>query len=164
MTRVKSERDGSVQAPDRNEFEEARRLGVDIKQVRQTIRDCWEHSDNGVSFRAALAEQNLTLAQGDRRDFVVLDHEGGLHALGKKILGASAAQTRSRLSDINRDELPTIAQARERIAEHRRDAHDQSMPDPDLREMAWQDALAKAAIEKEKIERPLRRAETELER
>jgi hypothetical protein len=152
LTRVTSERDGPVQSANRDEFEEARRLGVDIKQVRQTIRDCWEHSDNGASFRAALADRNLTLAQGDRRDFVVLDHEGGLHALGKRILGVSAAQTRNRLSDINRDELPTIAQAREHIAARKRDAKDRSMPDPDLKEIAWQDALAKAAIEKEKIE------------
>jgi hypothetical protein len=153
LTVVKNERDGSVQAPKRNEFEQARRLGVDIKHVRQTIRDCWEHSDNGVSFRAALADQNLTLAQGDRRDFVVLDQEGGLHALGKRILGVTAAQTRSRLSDLNRNEMPSIAQVRQLIAEQQRHPQDRVMPDPDLREMAWQDALAKAAIEKEKIER-----------
>ncbi len=34
LTRVKNERDGSVMAPNRNEFEQARRLGVDIHAVR----------------------------------------------------------------------------------------------------------------------------------
>jgi hypothetical protein len=148
LTPVANERDGSVPAPTRDEFEQARRLGVDIRMVRQTIRDCWEHSDSGRSFEAALADQGFVLAQGDRRAFVVVDHEGGLHALGKRILGVTAGQIRARLSDLDREELPTIELARNLTAERQID-----MRDPRREEIAWQDALAKAAIEKEKIER-----------
>lgn len=145
LTRVKNERDGPVMAPNRNEFEEARRLGVDIQAVRNTIRDCFERSDGGRSFEAALADHGFVLAQGDRRAFVVIDHEGGIHALGKRVLGITSGQTRDRLADLDRDQLPTVEQARTFIRE--------PMRDPNREEMSWQDKLAKAAIEKEKVER-----------
>ena len=145
LTRVKNERDGPVMAPNRNEFEEARRLGVDIQAVRNTIRDCFERSDSGRSFEAALADHGFVLAQGDKRAFVVVDHEGGTHALGKRILGITSGQTRDRLADLDRDQLPTVEQARSIIRE--------PMRDPVREEISWQDKLAKAAIEKEKVER-----------
>jgi hypothetical protein len=155
LTRVSSERTGPVRAPLRNEFEEARRLGVDIQAVRQGIRDCFERSDNGRSFEAALAEQGWVLAQGDRRAFVVIDHEGGIHALGKRILGITSGETRERLADLDGNQLPGVDQARSFIREHeggREKTKEEPMRDPHREEMAWQDALAKAAIEKEKVE------------
>lgn len=168
LTRVRNERDGPVMAPDRKEFEEARRLGVDIQAVRNTIRDCFERSDNGRSFEAALADHGFVLAQGDRRAFVVIDHEGGIHALGKRILGITAAQTRERLADLDRDELPGVEQARSFVRERqggREKNEPVAMRDPHRDEMAWQDALFKAAIEKEKVERefvdPTKRLEIE---
>lgn len=156
LTRVKNERDGTALAPTRNEFEQARRLGTDIHAVRQTIRDCFERSDNGRSFEAALADHGFVLAQGDRRDFVVIDHEGGIHALGKRILGVTAGQTRDRLADLDRDQLPSVEQARNFVREQqlgRDNAKPEPTRDPHRDEMAWQDRLAHAGIDKEKIER-----------
>jgi hypothetical protein len=156
LTRVRNERDGPVMAPSRHEFEEARRLGVNVHEVRKTIRDCYERSDNGRSFEAALADHGYVLAQGDRRDFIVIDHKGGMHALGKRILGVSAGQARDRLADLSREELPTVEHARSLLRERQpgmERAGQGPMRDADRDEMAWQDALAKAAIEKEKIER-----------
>ena len=49
------------------------------------IRNCWDRSDCGLSFQAALEHEGLILAQGERRDFIVVDREGGPHALGKRI-------------------------------------------------------------------------------
>ncbi|HEY4359729.1 MAG TPA: hypothetical protein VGN17_02115 [Bryobacteraceae bacterium] len=152
LTRVRNERDSPAQAPTRDEFEQARRLGVDLHDVRSTIRECWERADCGHSFQAALAENALTLAQGDRRDFLVLDSAGGLYALGKRILGVSASEIRVRLSDIDRGSLPTVEQARQLIPE-RHTVLDGRMPDPDREERRWHDALSKAAIDKEKTER-----------
>jgi len=156
LTRVKNERDSPVRAPSRDEFEQARRLGVDIQAIREVIRECWDHSDNGHSFRAALAERGLMLTQGDRRDFVVLDPEGGLHALGKRVLGVSAAQTRDRFSDLDRGHLPTVEQGRQLLADRPNDltrATPERMPDPYRESLIWEDKLARAAIEKEKTER-----------
>jgi hypothetical protein len=98
----------------------------------------------------------MILARGDRRDFVVIDHAGGMHALGKRILGIPASQIRDRLADVDRDELPTVEHACSFVREQqavRERAKTEAMPDPHSDELAWQDALAKAAIEKEKVER-----------
>jgi len=120
LRRIGLERDPEYKtnAPTRDELEEARRLKTDLKEIRETIRDCWEHSDNGRSFSAALEQEGLILARGDRRDFVVIDQEGGHHALNKGITGATAAKTRERLSDIDRAELPTVEQAQAHQLEH----------------------------------------------
>jgi hypothetical protein len=103
-------------APLRPQEEQARRLGVDIRDVLETVRECFDRSDCVRSFAAALAHKDLALAQGERRDFVVVDHAGGIHALGKRILGLSAAQIRARLSDLAKESLPTVEQARQRIS------------------------------------------------
>jgi len=106
-------------APTRVEEEQARRLELDVHATREAIRACFERSDCGLSFEAALAAQDLLLARGDCRDFLVLDREGGMHALGKRILGVPAAEIRHRLADLCRDLLPTLDQAREFIAAKR---------------------------------------------
>jgi hypothetical protein len=113
LTQVRDERDPEqkARAAGRNEFEQSRRLDTDIKAIRETIRGCWDHSDNGRSFEAALRDKGMVLARGDRRDFVVIDHDGGTHALSKRITGATAAETRARLSDLDRESLPRVTSA-----------------------------------------------------
>lgn len=156
LTVVKNEREGPIKyAPTRAQEEQARRLGVDIHQVRNTIRACWDRSDCGRTFEAALADQGLTLAQGDRRGFVVIDDRGGLHVLSKRILDVTAAKIRDRLSDLDRDQLPTVEQARDFIREASRQRQPEKPApawDRERDDQALHDAVIKAAIEKEKIE------------
>jgi hypothetical protein len=103
---------------DRREVEESRRLGTDVRAIRTAILDCFEKSDNGRAFKAALDERGFQLANGDRRDcFVVVDAAGGQHALNKKLTGKTLAETRTRLSDLDRTQLPTVEQAQEVQAE-----------------------------------------------
>jgi sulfate adenylyltransferase subunit 1 (EFTu-like GTPase family) len=59
----------------------------------------------------------MILARGDRRDFVVIDLAGGDHALSKRITGASAAEMRVRMADIDREQLPSVDAAKDRQAE-----------------------------------------------
>jgi hypothetical protein len=100
-----------------------------------------------------------------------MDHAGGLHALGKRILDVSAGQIRARLADLDRNGMPTIEQAREFMLDLPRDRadrltreladvqaqikaeHEYARRDPVRDEIQWQDALDKAAIAKEKTER-----------
>ncbi|MBV8577307.1 MAG: hypothetical protein JOZ58_19985 [Acetobacteraceae bacterium] len=97
---------------DRNEYEESKRLGTDVRAIRNGILDCLEHADSGKAFKAALEERSLMLANGDRRDcFVVIDEAGGHHALNKKLTGMSLAETRERLADLDRTQLPGVEQA-----------------------------------------------------
>jgi hypothetical protein len=110
---VTNKRKGHIKyAPTRAEDEQARRLGLDIHETRNDIRSCYERSDCGASFQAALKDEGFILARGERRDYVVIDRAGGIHALGKRVLGESAAKIRDRLSDVPRAQLPTVEQAR----------------------------------------------------
>lgn len=113
LTEVPSTRKGSIEyAPTRREEEQSRRLGIDLRDHRETIRECFERSDCGRSFQRALEEQGMVLAKGERRDYIAIDRAGGMHALGKRILGMSAAKVRERFADLARDDLPTVAEVR----------------------------------------------------
>jgi hypothetical protein len=117
LTPVPNERRSPIGfAPTRSEEEQARRLGVDVHATRESIRNCFVRSDCGRSFRDALAHEGLVLTRGDRRDFLVVDGAGGIHALGKRIVGMSAAHIRDRLDDLSDEALPTLEQARGAIA------------------------------------------------
>jgi 23S rRNA pseudoU1915 N3-methylase RlmH len=103
-----------ARAADRREFEESRRLETSINDIRTAILDSFSKSDSGRSFAAAMKAQGYELANGDRRDnFVVIDHAGGHHALNKKLTGKTLAEIRTRLSDLDRSQLPTVDQAKE---------------------------------------------------
>lgn len=103
---------------DRDEVEESRRLGTDVRAIRTSILDSYEQSDSGKAFKAALEAKGLVLANGDRRDcFVVVDPEGGHHALTKKLTGQTLAATRERLADLDRSQLPSVDQAKTLQAE-----------------------------------------------
>ena len=114
LTRVANERDADTRtrAADREEFEQSRRLDTDLRAIRNAIHDCWRAADSGQAFAAALAEQGLILARGDRRPFVIIDRAGGDHALSKRITGATAALTRARFADLEPDHLPSVAEAK----------------------------------------------------
>jgi Ti-type conjugative transfer relaxase TraA len=140
-------------APTRAEDEQARRLGLDPHEVRQTIRQCWERSDCGRTFETALAEQGMVLAAGDRRDFVVVDQAGGVHALGKRILDVSAAEVRKRMADLPHEQMASVEEARAFLQEQAV-RKEQEKPvlawDREHSEVAWQKAVVDAAIESAK--------------
>ena len=54
-----------ARAADRNEFEESRRLGTDVREIRTAILDCLEQSDGGKAFKAALEGRGFDA--GERR-------------------------------------------------------------------------------------------------
>ncbi len=114
LTLVANERDPAdkTKAAGRNEFEQSRRLGTNLKDIRTTIHACWQSADNGKAFAASLDQQGLILARGDKRDFVIIDRDGGDHALSKRITGATASETRARLADIDRAALPSVDEAK----------------------------------------------------
>jgi len=156
---VTSKREGEIKyAPTRAQEEQARRLGLDIHAVRNTIRACYDRSDGGASFRAALENEGMILAQGERRDFLVVDQAGGLHALGKRLLDVSAAKLRERLSDIEREKLPTVAAGRELInqQEMRKEGQKiQEVWDRDLADQVWLNAVIDASLAKDNKMRDL---------
>jgi hypothetical protein len=113
----KREDERELAAPSFGEDQEARRKGQDLKETRAAIREAWEQSKDGSSFAAALKERGLELAQGDRRDYVAVDDRGAAHSIGKRTTGASAAEVREKLADLDRARAPTVEQVREQQRE-----------------------------------------------
>lgn len=86
--------------------------GLSPATVREHVTLLWQQSDSGNAFKAALESNGYILCKGDRRDYVIIDPAGDDHSLARRISGAKAAEVRERLSDIDRDALPTVAEGR----------------------------------------------------
>lgn len=80
------------------EWQESKRRGVDPRWTKQVVQSCWSRSDNRPAFERALQEHGLFLSRGDRRDFVLVDHDGSVHSLSRA-LGVKAKDVRARLGD-----------------------------------------------------------------
>lgn len=90
------------------EQQQAHRGGESVHEIRDRIKSAWEQSDNGQSFSAALEAEGFTLAQGDRRDFVAVDDYGNPYSIGKRTTGASPADIRAKLADLDPDNVPSV--------------------------------------------------------
>ena len=120
LTIVSNERQphDRARAAGRNELEESRRLGTNVREIRTAILDSLERSDGGKAFKAALEGRGFVLANADRRDcLIVIDEAGGLHPVNKKLSGLTLAETRARLGDLDRSQLPSVEQAKAMQAE-----------------------------------------------
>ena len=108
--------DGKVKRPDRTpsraELRQEERTGIKGKAVKEQVSAIFRSSDGPQAFKAALEENGYQLAQGDRRDFVILDWAGGIHSLAKRIDGVRTAELREFMSPIDRASLPTTEEAR----------------------------------------------------
>jgi hypothetical protein len=93
------------------EWQQGERQGRDPAARKDQITAIRQAADSGQAFKAALEEQGYMLAKGDRRDFVIVDQTGAIHSLGRQIRDLKAAALREFMKDIDRESLPTAAQA-----------------------------------------------------
>lgn len=66
-----------------DEWQQAKRQGVDPREIKTLFRDAWNRSDGQRAFANALAEYGYFLAQGDRRGFVAVDIHGEIYSVAK---------------------------------------------------------------------------------
>jgi hypothetical protein len=96
------------------EWQQAKRLDLDPREIKQSIQDAWKHSDNQQAFAASLIERGYMLARGDRRGFVALDHRGEVYSLAR-FAGVKTKELNARLG--SPDALPSVDEARGLIRE-----------------------------------------------
>lgn len=82
----------------REEWQQARRLGLDPREVKAVFRQAWQASDNCAAFEQALAERGFRLARGDRRGVVAVDYRGEVYAVARQA-GVKTAEVEARLGD-----------------------------------------------------------------
>lgn len=99
----------------------AARSGIDREQVKDELTALWRATDSGQAFKAAIEERGYVLARGDKADFCVVDHAGNAPNLVRRLDGVRTAEMRARMGDVDREALPSVADARqaqrERFAE-----------------------------------------------
>lgn len=119
--------DGKVQRPDRTpsraELRQEERTGIKGKDVKAEVTAAFRASDGPEAFRSALQEKGYQLAQGDRRDYVIVDGKGGVHSLARRIDGVNTAQLREFMSPLDRASVPSVDEAKE-LARLAREAGD----------------------------------------
>ena len=93
--------------PSKAATRQAERTGLQLDQIKTNIQAAWTNSSAALPFNTALAEHGLTLARGDRRDYVVMDAAGGVHSL-PRMLGIKTAEVRAKLGGIKPETVPTI--------------------------------------------------------
>lgn len=95
------------------QWQQAKRIGKDPKQIKAVFQECWSTSDTQSAFAQVLKEHGYVLTRGDRCCFVAVDHRGEVFAVSKWA-GIKTEEVRSRL--IDEQSLPLIDEARIRIA------------------------------------------------
>ncbi len=133
------ERDGKSRperTPSHAQMQQAERTKLAVADVKAHVAQLWQTSENGAAFQDALQHAGFTLAKGDRRDFVVVDFNGGVHSLSR-VAGIKAQDVRERMSDINRDDLSSVDEARMTVKGRKQ----QATADYGLAHSALMDAL-----------------------
>ncbi len=82
----------------REQWQQARRVGLDPRELKAVFRQGWERSDSKASFERALKERGFWLARGDRRGFVAIDYRGEVYSLSR-YAGVKPKDLEARLGD-----------------------------------------------------------------
>ena len=116
------DRDG--ERPERTPYpptmQQGERLKRDPKAVKAEISAIYRGADSGRAFVAGLEDAGYTLAQGDKRGYVILDPEGGVHSLSRAA-NVKAAELRETLKDYPFHSLPTVEAVRSASRDRQRE-------------------------------------------
>ncbi|MDD9911219.1 MAG: relaxase [Ahrensia sp.] len=96
------------------EWQQAKRLKVDPRKIKEAMQDAWAMSDSVSAFANALRELGFWLARGDRRGHVAVDINGNVFAIARSV-GVRARDIRARLGEA--DTLPSVEETRSVIHE-----------------------------------------------
>ncbi len=94
------------------EWQQLKRQGIDPKEMKMLCQNAWKHSDDLKSFKHALEERSLFLAQGDRRGFVILDNSSKVYSLSR-FGGIKTKELKNRLG--SPDQLATVTATQDKI-------------------------------------------------
>ncbi|MXO69049.1 relaxase/mobilization nuclease domain-containing protein [Altererythrobacter marinus] len=95
------------------EWQQAKRIGEDARELKAIFQSCWRQSDDPKSLANSLQEHGLMLAKGDRRGFVATDINGEVYAVARWC-GVKTKEVGARLGDP--EQLPSIAEAQRQLA------------------------------------------------
>jgi hypothetical protein len=116
---VKRDRSQSLEPPraaiSHAEWQQAERAGIDPRKRKQMIAALFAESANGQEFKAQLEDAGYMLAQGDRRDYALVDWQGDVFNLTRQINGMRAKELRAYMADVDPSGLPTVSQIKQTL-------------------------------------------------
>jgi hypothetical protein len=98
---------------DRQEWQQAKRLDEDPRDLKKIVREAFTRSDSAQALQHALAQSALYLARGDRRGYVLIHHSGEVISLSR-VSGFKAKELAARIGDPAL--LPAAADVQARLA------------------------------------------------
>ena len=105
------------------ERQQKERTGIPREQRMADIAACWRETRDGAAFVQAMKAKNYHLAQGDSRDYVVIDLHGEVHSLSRQLSGVvRSKEMKQRLSAYPPGKLPDIQTTTAFLAQKRKDA------------------------------------------
>lgn len=135
--------------PEQWEVFRGKENGIDPQKMKMEITELWNKAGSGKEFATDLDNHGYVLARGDRRNFCIVDSEGDVHSLARRIKGAKAADVRARLADIDSKALPNIKQAQE----YQRGRNPQQEKGHIMLDTQQQEEQVRAAITREEEQR-----------
>lgn len=96
-----------------SEWQQAKRMGKDPRQLKAAMQECWAVSDNRQAFAKALESRGLYLARGDRRAHVIVTYEGEVLSVARMI-GVKAKDVTAKIGKA--DDLRSVDETRSHIA------------------------------------------------
>ncbi|WP_273239827.1 relaxase/mobilization nuclease domain-containing protein [Hyphomonas atlantica corrig.] len=95
------------------QYQQAKRTGRRADEIKADMQAAWAMSDTRAAFEHALQDKGFRLARGDRRGFVVIDHQGEVMSL-PRWLGVKTKMVRERLGP--EKDLPDVESAQAQYA------------------------------------------------
>ncbi|MEJ0044255.1 MAG: hypothetical protein WDM81_19460 [Rhizomicrobium sp.] len=135
--------DRPERTPDIAELKQEERTGIDGKRVKEEVTAIFRSSDSAQAFAAGLEDNGYVLAKGDRRDFVIVDREGGIHSLSRRIEGLKAGALHEFMNPLA-GQITLSADEAKQLQLDRSAGRD---------EIAWEDSLLQSALASEAKDR-----------
>lgn len=135
------------------EWQQAKRMGRDARDLKALMQECWAVSDSKAAFMQALKARGFTLAKGDRRGHVAITPEGEVLSVSR-YTAKKTKEVEARLG--KSDGLPSVAEAKAALAKdlsatfkrHMREAEEQKR-----RDLSPLEAERRAMVQNQRQER-----------
>ena len=122
------------------EWQQAKRIKLDPREIKQSFRQAWDQSDGVKGFQAALADKGYFLAKGDRRGYVALNIDGEVFAV-PRWLGMKTKEVKDRLGDP--DQLRSVEETKVLLTQKITDRLKDFVSDVDTRHDAAMQSLTR---------------------
>ena len=138
-------------APEPWEMYRGMQTQIDPRDIAVEVTELFHQSQTGKEFHAALEQHGYQLVTG-KRGLLILDSAGKEHSLAKRIDGVKTAELNAFMRDVDRAALPTVEHAKEQYQQRKIEGLEADRATV-RHEIEWEEALSKAAIEKDQKER-----------